>query len=922
MAKLSEHGIRLSCMSPSYLHSNSTSHTWPFSAIAELIDNACDPGVTAKQIWIDAVVIKDTECLTFTDNGQGMTPNKLHKMLSFGFTDKGQKKNQQPIGVYGNGFKSGSMRLGKDALIFTKNGGCLSVGMLSQTYLEKIRAQAVIVPIVPFSQLNKKLIVTEDSVASLEAILTHSLFQAKEDLLEQFNTIPGKKGTKILIWNIRRNKDGKPELDFETDKFDIRMPDINCDDQGSTGKKAHRGQEWQNKSIPEMNYSLREYCSVLYLKPRTQIILRQKKVNTKLIAKSLANIEYDVYKPSFLSKKVRITFGFNCKNKDHCGIMMYHKNRLIKAYEKVGCQIKSGSRRTGHGVIGVIECDFLKPAHNKQDFQYTKEYRLTLAALGMKLNDYWKEKKETKANEKCEANKEEKPDQIWVQCEDCLKWRKLPRFVEDQGLPEPWYCHLNPNPKFRNCIVPEEQEESEDELTPSYDKTFKKQESSLDQKRRKSVQATAYKQDDSEELLETAKHSTVMSEMESSTKMESPKSLTLNSKKRKTVSNNAGNSKRPKSTICADQYTRKGQAQDSYGEEGDDDMSEEHDEDVDDDVIFTQEKKAKSTLRKIKNEFSQDSENAKDTDTVYDQKLNGDSPLHNSEIRVSESICSTTQTNILHVVKKNDSEIKGEMEENNNLVDNMDEDDFNLTASVPLQSAENVAMSERITELENEANGLRRMLGGPVILNMSKDQSFSKEKLPSSMEELEISYHEVSQERDLLSQSLKEAATTLKSISAERDKYQLKVTQLELERAQLQEECNKSQQELILLQSQSTVNSEQVCLYSKKNKNIHYSTFEPLNSELDRLRVEKQNLENQVKQLDHRLKRSKETLDKATSTQSVSTEGMPLVQVRRLRENVALLLSSVLPHLDLQDINYDTGDIDHILEQVIEANKI
>ncbi|RXM95162.1 MORC family CW-type zinc finger protein 3 [Acipenser ruthenus] len=81
MAKLSEHGIRLSCMSPSYLYSNSTSHTWPFSAIAELIDNACDPGVTAKQIWIDVVEIKGNLCLTFTDNGYGMTPSKLHKML-------------------------------------------------------------------------------------------------------------------------------------------------------------------------------------------------------------------------------------------------------------------------------------------------------------------------------------------------------------------------------------------------------------------------------------------------------------------------------------------------------------------------------------------------------------------------------------------------------------------------------------------------------------------------------------------------------------------------------------------------------------------------------------------------------------------------------------------------------------------------
>lgn len=44
-------------------------------------DNASDPGVTAKKIWIDVVAVKDQQCLTFTDNGSGMTPSKLHKML-------------------------------------------------------------------------------------------------------------------------------------------------------------------------------------------------------------------------------------------------------------------------------------------------------------------------------------------------------------------------------------------------------------------------------------------------------------------------------------------------------------------------------------------------------------------------------------------------------------------------------------------------------------------------------------------------------------------------------------------------------------------------------------------------------------------------------------------------------------------------
>nr|XP_046181151.1 MORC family CW-type zinc finger protein 3-like isoform X3 [Oncorhynchus gorbuscha] len=496
MARFSEHGIRLSSMSPSFLNSNSTSHTWPFSAVAELIDNASDPGVTARQIWIDVVEEQQQLCLTFTDNGSGMTPNKLHKMLSFGFTEKGSGKgSHQAIGVYGNGFKSGSMRLGRDALIFTKNGGCLTVGMLSQSYLQAIKAQAVIVPIVPFNQQTKVLVVTEDSEASLNAILTHSLIHTQKELLQHFESILSKKGTKILIWNIRRNKDGKPELDFETDEFDIRMPEIHSEETKTRGrKKSFPGPQRTDHTIPEMDYSLRAYLSILYLKPRTQIILRQKKVQTKLVAKSLSQIENDVYKPQFNKDRVKVTFGFNRKNKDHYGIMMYHKNRLIKSYEKVGYQIKSSGQRAGVGVIGVIECNFLKPAHNKQDFEYTKEYRLTLSSLGLKLNDYWNEMMEKKAREReflaaekkneeeDEEEEEEEESPVWLQCEDCLRWRRVPE-GHYSSTPEHWSCSQNPNTMLRSCSLPEEAEESEEELTPSYQKKTYKKDQGLVRKR-------------------------------------------------------------------------------------------------------------------------------------------------------------------------------------------------------------------------------------------------------------------------------------------------------------------------------------------------------------------------------------------------------------------------------------------------------
>uniref|UniRef100_A0A6I8RTI2 Morc S5 domain-containing protein n=1 Tax=Xenopus tropicalis TaxID=8364 RepID=A0A6I8RTI2_XENTR len=145
---------RANRLHPKFLHTNSTSHTWPFSAFAELIDNAYDPDVNAKQIWIDQTFIKSNICLTFTDNGKGMTEEKLYKMLSFGFSDKVEIHGHVPIGHYGNGFKSGSMRLGKDAIVFTKNESGMHVGMLSQTYLEKINVENILVPIISFNKQN------------------------------------------------------------------------------------------------------------------------------------------------------------------------------------------------------------------------------------------------------------------------------------------------------------------------------------------------------------------------------------------------------------------------------------------------------------------------------------------------------------------------------------------------------------------------------------------------------------------------------------------------------------------------------------------------------------------------------------------------------------------------------------------------
>ena len=68
---------------------------------------------------------------------------------AFGYNSKAEEYGQT-IGKYGNGFKSGSMRLGLDALVFTKprGGTTKSCGFLSQTLLKDIDAKEVLTPMV------------------------------------------------------------------------------------------------------------------------------------------------------------------------------------------------------------------------------------------------------------------------------------------------------------------------------------------------------------------------------------------------------------------------------------------------------------------------------------------------------------------------------------------------------------------------------------------------------------------------------------------------------------------------------------------------------------------------------------------------------------------------------------------------------
>ncbi|KAG8509319.1 MORC family CW-type zinc finger protein 4 [Galemys pyrenaicus] len=869
-------GIRLSTMSPRYLQSNSSSHTRPFSAIAELLDNAVDPDVSARTVFIDVEEVKNKSCLTFTDDGCGMTPHKLHRMLSFGFTDKVIKKSQCPIGVFGNGFKSGSMRLGKDALVFTKNGGTLTVGLLSQTYLECVQAQAVIVPIVPFSQQNN--ILSGNGECCLEAILNYSIFNSENDLLSQFDAIPGKKGTRVLIWNIRRNKDGKSELDFDTDQYDILVSDFGTEEK-ETGDVT--------SELPETEYSLRAFCGILYMKPRMKIFLRQKKVTTQMIAKTLANVGYDIYKPTFT-------------NNNQFGVMMYHNNRLIRSFEKVGCQVKP-THGEGVGVVGVIECNFLKPSYNKQDFEYTKEYRMTISALAQKLNAYWKEKtsQENFENSAIARPIPKIPDQTWVQCDECLKWRKLPGKVDPSTLPARWFCYYNSHPDYRDQTVEKKKVPTENESHQVFTEPLKIPTTpDMDELNNKTI---GYEGSDSPSpFLSVGEESGTLSlqlkPLDTSVFQFSSKYKWILGEepveKRRRLQNEMTTP--PLDYSMPSSYRR-----------------------------------IETSVASPDGENSQDKSSSERSTPPYLSPEYPETNKNTSQSREVSVLYSGAQDQ--HQESLFPEEVEDQMprlvaEESNRGNTNINKEEVNKGPFVAVvgvaKGVQDSGAPIQLIPFNREELAERRR--AVESWNAVPYSSVASATIPAAATgEKERGYEEsgghntpkMKNQRDL--EELKRTTEKLERVLAERNLFQQKVEELEQERNHWHSEFKKVQHELVTYSTQET----EGLYWSKKHMGYRQAEFQILKAELERTKEEKQELKEKLKETEMHL----EVLQKA-QVSSRTPEGddleRALAKLTRLRIHVSYLLTSVLPHLELREIGFDSEQVDGILYTVLEANHI
>ncbi|XP_050376689.1 protein MICRORCHIDIA 7 [Argentina anserina] len=391
---------------PKFLHSNATSHKWALGAFAELLDNALDEACTGAT-YVNVDVLENqkdgSRMLLIEDNGGGMTPDKIRDCMSLGFSTKSKIANT--IGQYGNGFKTSTMRLGADVIVFSRCCGkdgkstTQSIGLLSYTFLRSTGKEDTVVPMLDYERQGTEWYRTKRSSLSdwnkiLETILQWSPFSREEDLGHQFYMMKNQ-GTRVIIYNLWEDDEGQLELDFDADRYDIQIRGVNRDE-----KNIQMAKQFPNsRHFLTYRHSLRSYTAILYLRLPSdfRIILRGKDVDHHNIVNDMMMSQKVTYRPQpnaadgipkDANMAATVTIGFVKDAKHHIdvqGFNVYHKNRLIKPFWRLW----NAAGSDGRGVIGLLEANFVEPAHDKQGFERTTILSRLEAKLVQMQKTYW-----------------------------------------------------------------------------------------------------------------------------------------------------------------------------------------------------------------------------------------------------------------------------------------------------------------------------------------------------------------------------------------------------------------------------------------------------------------------------------------------------------------------------------------------------
>lgn len=597
---------------------------------------------------------------------------------------------------------------------------------------------------------------------------------------------------------------------------------------------------------------------------------------------------------------------------------MYHNNRLIKSFEKVGCQVKP-THEEGVGVIGVIECNFLKPAYNKQDFEYTKEYRLTINALAKKLNAYWKENFDNSAIARPIPKI---PDQTWVQCDECLKWRKLPGKVDPSTLPSRWFCYYNSHPKYRRCSVPEEQELTDEDLHLN---KAKKQDQAVEEKK------VSVESEDQQAFSVPLKSPTIQDMDELNRKTDRYEGIDSTSQLPSAGEENRTPSLQLKPlNVSAFHFSSKYKW--ILGEEPVEKRRRLQNEMSTPPLDYSMPesyKRVEAAAADPEGENSHDKFSSERSTPPYLSPEYPETNKHISQSREVSVLCSDAHDQHQGSLFPDELDQMPRLvaEESNRGSTNIHKEEVNKGPFVAVVGvAKGIQDSGAPIQLIpfNRGEIAEKRKAAAESWNPVPFPSASSVASPSaSLGEKGKGYEEgavrntpkVKNQKEL--EELKRTTEKLERALAERNLFQQKVEELEQERNHWHSEFKKVQHELVTYSTQET----EGLYWSKKHMGYRQAEFQILKAELERTKEEKQELKEKLKETEMHL----EVLQKAQVSYR-TPEGddleRALAKLTRLRIHVSYLLTSVLPHLELREIGFDSEQVDGILYTVLEANHI
>lgn len=454
--------------------------SWLFGALAELSDNSYDKRASHFSVYLlgqlsqplsSASLDSVTDpVLVVEDNGVGMNRDDLVRLLQLGHSQEPDPTGAR-IGRYGVGFKSGTMRLGKDAIVLTKQmdaslakESTVSVGMLSQTL--GIGANTISLPMVTLTWPDFEPHTPSNTAEEVEVVWQQiervAPFNRRRLLYELGSMKSRASGTKILIWNLHQ--------DPSTNKLQLALKDEPRDILIRGERTRTRGGAFRDADV-RLDYSLAEYLSALYLKPHMTITLQGR---TFLPALPLSRLtRRKCYEQKFANGRAILEMGFSEEEKErhNYGVNYYHKQRLIRTFRRDGL-LQHGHK--AFGVVGILQAidkppndqacqELVVPVNNKQDFEDTDSVRLLDEWVEHCAEEYWEEHFGLSVDHGMAAEAGLQKE-WWVQCSSqlCGKWRRLKQPLADPAAH--WYCYNNTDTKYKDCGVPEEAA-AKDEVT-------------------------------------------------------------------------------------------------------------------------------------------------------------------------------------------------------------------------------------------------------------------------------------------------------------------------------------------------------------------------------------------------------------------------------------------------------------------------